>query len=198
MMPGHKQRMSFLDALRTKFGDEIDVFGHGIKPVDDKAEGLLSYQFCICIENSAMNDYWTEKIADSFLSYCVPIYYGCKNINKYFDDLSVIKIDINNPKQAIRIINNILLYSDKIYTEKIPYLNKERNKILYEFNIFNELIKFYKNNVNNSNAREIKFSIAPSESFRDHHLKMIILNCHLKIILRTSVDGILVIKQIDK
>ena len=44
MMPGHKKRMIFLEALKYEFGDAIDIFGKGINPIDDKASALLPYQ----------------------------------------------------------------------------------------------------------------------------------------------------------
>lgn len=175
MMPGHKQRMIFLEALKNKFGNDIAIFGQGINPVDDKAEALLSYQFCICIENSSINNYWTEKITDPLLAYCVPIYYGCKNIDEYFNKNSVIKIDINNVDSSLNIIENILLNSDKIYSEKLQQLKKERNKILNEYNIYTVLVNFYSKNLNNSTFKDNGLTILPSESFREHQIKMNLL-----------------------
>lgn len=175
MMPGHKQRMVFLEALKSKFGDQIAVFGQGINPVDDKAEALLSYRFCICIENSAINNYWTEKITDPLLAYCVPIYYGCTNIDEYFNENSVIKIDINNVDLSLRIIENVLLNSDKIYSEKLKYLKTERDKVVNEYNLFNVLLDFYSENVNNYAAKENIITIKASENFNEHHIKMNLL-----------------------
>jgi hypothetical protein len=175
MMPGHKQRMVFLEALKNEFGNQIVVFGQGINPVDDKAEALLSYQFCICIENSSINDYWTEKIADPLLSYCVPIYYGCKNITDYFNESSLIKIDINNVEFSINVIKNVLLNADKIYSEKLEQLKIERDKVLYEYNLFYVLVDFYKKNLNNYVAIEKHKNIQPSENFNEHHIKMNLL-----------------------
>jgi hypothetical protein len=175
MMPGHKQRMVFLEALKNKFGNQIAVFGQGINPVDDKAEALLSYQFCICIENSGINDYWTEKIADSLLSYCVPIYYGCKNIRDYFNESSLIKIDIDNLEFSIKVIENVLLNADKIYSEKLEQLKIERDKVLHEYNLFSVLVDFYKKSLNNYDAVEKYRNIQPSENFNEHHIKMNLL-----------------------
>ena len=175
MMPGHKQRMIFLEALKNKFGDQIAIFGQGINPVDDKAEALLSYQFCICIENSAINDYWTEKITDPLLSYCVPIYYGCKNIDSYFNESSLIKIDINDVDYSLNIIKDVLQNANKIYSDKLEQLSIERNKVLNEYNLFNVLVAFYNKNLNNLSANENCIRMQPSESFSDHHIKMNLL-----------------------
>jgi hypothetical protein len=175
MMPGHKQRMVFLEALKSKFGDQIAFFGQGINPVDDKAEALLSYRFCICIENSSINNYWTEKIADPLLAYCVPIYYGCTNIDDYFNENSVIKIDINNVDLSLRTIENVLLNSDKIYSEKFNYLKTERDKIVNDYNLFNVLRDFYSENINNYSAKGNIARLKASENFNEHHIKMNLL-----------------------
>ena len=43
---------------------------------------LDPYAYSIAIENIAMNNYWTEKIAD-VLGYTCPIYHGCSNIQDF-------------------------------------------------------------------------------------------------------------------
>lgn len=175
MMPGHKQRMIFLEAMKNEFGDAIDLFGQGINLVDDKAEALLSYQFSICIENSSINHYWTEKIADPLLAYCVPIYYGCKNIDEYFNVNALVKIDTKHLNKSIKAIENVLLNADKIYTEKLPQLKIERNKLIKEYNLFSVLSRFYYENIHNQFQPEYLINLRPSENFRDHHIKMNVL-----------------------
>ncbi len=175
MMPGHKKRMVFLEALKSKFGDQIAFFGQGINPVDDKADALLSYRFCICIENSAINNYWTEKIADPLLAYCVPIYYGCTNIDEYFNEKAIIKIDINNVEASLSTIENILQNSDKIYSEKFNYLKNERDKVLYEHNLFNVLLDLYRDNIKNYYTKGEITTLKASEKFYEHHIKLNLL-----------------------
>lgn len=46
---------------------------------------LWNDMFSICIENSSNNGYFTEKILDAFLSYTIPIYWGCPDIGNYFN-----------------------------------------------------------------------------------------------------------------
>ncbi|TDD76993.1 glycosyltransferase family 10 domain-containing protein [Flavobacterium caseinilyticum] len=172
IMPGHKQRMKFLNSIQTTFQNEIDVFGHGINPIDDKASALLDYQFNICVENSSINDYWTEKIADPFLGYCIPIYHGSKNISKYFDEDSLIKIDINNIEASLKTIENVLLKSDKLYLEKFEYLIASRNKILLEYNLFNALKSFYIDTINNHLLPSETFILRPVYDYKDQKIKM--------------------------
>lgn len=175
IMPGHRQRMKFLNSIQTKFKSEIDVFGHGINPIDDKASALLDYQFNICIENSAINDYWTEKIADPFLGYCIPIYHGCKNIDSYFNQDSLIKIDINDIEASLQTIENVLLNADTLYAQKLEYLIASRNKILSEYNLFNTLKSFYIDNVNNHILPFETFNLRPVYVYKDQKIKMNLL-----------------------
>lgn len=175
MMPGHRQRMKFLNSIQTRFKGQIDVFGHGINPIDDKATALLDYQFNISIENSSIPDYWTEKLADPFLGYCVPIYYGCKNIDRYFVEDSVIKIDINNIEEALNTIEHVLLNSNALYAEKLKHLIDSRSKILTEYNLFNMLKRFYRNNVNNSNVAYETFNLRPVFDYKDQKMKLNLL-----------------------
>lgn len=98
--------------------------------------------FHICIENSSVPHYWTEKIADSLLGYAVPIYYGAPNILDYFPQKAIIWLDLNNTKACVQTISEILEQPEKIYNEMLPYLVEARNKLLDEYNIFPTLEKF--------------------------------------------------------
>jgi alpha(1,3/1,4) fucosyltransferase len=52
--------------------------------VENKLEILKKYKFNICFENTnEIAGYVSEKIYDSFMGSCVPIYYGAPNIEDY-------------------------------------------------------------------------------------------------------------------
>ena len=53
-------------------------------PVQNKRETLSKYKFSICYENAkSIPGYITEKIFDSFLAGCVPVYWGAPNISDH-------------------------------------------------------------------------------------------------------------------
>ena len=105
--PGHKLRLNFVNELiNSDF--EIKFFGRGYNYINDKWDGLSSFKYSIVIENSSSENYWTEKISDCYLSYTMPIYYGCKNLGDYFPVNSYIYIDINNCSESFEIIRNAL------------------------------------------------------------------------------------------
>ena len=74
-----------------------------------KLKGLIDYEYSIAMENSQQKNYFTEKLADVYLSWTVPLYWGAPNISDYFPEKSYHIIDINHkdPVSEIReIINN--------------------------------------------------------------------------------------------
>lgn len=169
--PGHIKRFRFFEKLHKEFENEIDFFGKNINPIADKAEGLLNYKFSIAIENSHINNYWTEKIADCYLAYTVPIYHGCKNIDTYFNPNSYIELDINKPQKAFKEIEHILENSDQLYNEKRDSLKEARSKLMNEYNIFTSIIAFYYSHINNFTNEANTFNLMPSEFYIDHHIK---------------------------
>ena len=92
-------------------------------------EILYESMFSICIENHSENDYFSEKIIDAFNTYTVPIYYGCKNINTYFDEKGIIKIE--SLEDLIETVKNL---SPNDYYERIEYIHKNKH-------IFSHFIK---------------------------------------------------------
>lgn len=57
------------------------------------------FQFAIVIENSKQTNYFTEKIMDCVLTKTIPIYWGCPNINDYFDTTGWILLDTSDLKE---------------------------------------------------------------------------------------------------
>lgn len=65
----------------------IDFYGWGSPNgfIDNKIVALKDYKYHFVIENVKAPHYFTEKLIDSLLTGCVPIYYGAPNIDKYFN-----------------------------------------------------------------------------------------------------------------
>lgn len=136
-LPGHRKRMDLVNNI-IESGLPIDIFGRGRKYVDDKKDAILPYMFHICIENDSVEDYWTEKIADPIVCKTIPIYYGCPNIEKYFnrDCLIVVK----NEKDFVKKIKEVLDDPFGLYERMLPSLLKERNKIFDKYNIIETIL----------------------------------------------------------
>lgn len=64
---------------------------------------MFDCMFHIAIENHSVNNYFTEKVIDCFLSRTIPIYYGDKNIGKHFNENGMIMV--NNVDEIIKVCN---------------------------------------------------------------------------------------------
>lgn len=115
--PGHIYRHQLVEAIiQNKI--PIDIYGRGahlykgdnVKGAFEGETPYEKYLFSICIENFSDNHYFSEKIMSPMMYNCMPIYWGCKNILMYFDEVILLtgnlKADMNllvgiiqNPKQ---------------------------------------------------------------------------------------------------
>jgi hypothetical protein len=66
------------------------IFGNGYTAIDNKIEGLKDYCFHLVIENDKFDYFFSEKLIDAFITGCVPIYWGCPSIGKFFNEKGII------------------------------------------------------------------------------------------------------------
>jgi hypothetical protein len=137
-LPGHLRRWSFLEAIR-RAGLSIDVFGKKIQYIEDKWDGLAPYRYSLAIENNSGPDMWTEKLADCFLTWTLPFYYGCTNLEDYFPKESFIRIDITQPEASLEKIRAVM--AEEVWEKHLPALEEARNLILHHYQIFPHLSK---------------------------------------------------------
>lgn len=129
----HSTRVDFTRRLKYDL-PELDIFGHGVKPMNDKAEALDPYRFHIAVENHVYDHHLTEKLPDAFLGYTVPFYHGAPNAADYFPRESFIPIDINDYPRAREIIKSHLANNE--YRDRLPYIVEARRRVLEEENLF--------------------------------------------------------------
>lgn len=180
-IPGHILRLELVERLRQEFQDEIDFYGKGVNPVRDKAEALLPYRFHICLENSAIPHYWTEKFADPILGYSIPIYAGCPNIKEYFPEDFYYTIDLNKPDDAVRLIRSILSDPRKYYEEKIEKLLHARMMLLNTYNFFPMVISQFNKQLHSGSAYR-KTVLRPATSYFSYPFLCYRLNLQKKIL----------------
>lgn len=102
-MPGHRLRHAIASEIPG-----IELFGRGTPRVlDKKEEALIPFKYSIAIENSRVNNFFTEKLLDCFATGTIPIYWGCPNIGDYFDTKGILHFEtIDQLKQIIADIGN--------------------------------------------------------------------------------------------
>jgi len=133
----HQQRYNCVMGLKGILGRRFDVFGRGIRPITDKAEAMDPFRYHIAIENHIEAGHWTEKIADCFLAYCVPFYFGPPDILDYFPKGSIIPIDIFDIEGAAEIIRHEI--KDGSYEARLPAIIEARTKVLNDYNLMNKV-----------------------------------------------------------
>lgn len=137
-LPGHKKRSEFINFLQeSELSSIIDVLGFDRNPINDKFEVLKNYKYHLVLENSIFDHYWTEKLADSFLSECYPLYWGCQNIYDYFPEKSLVLLDISDFSVALSQIKSA--FNNNFHSLYARELIEAKHKILNEYNLFNEI-----------------------------------------------------------
>jgi hypothetical protein len=129
----HRQRFQFMQAIRDAL-PELEVYGRGVRELDDKAETLDAFRYTIAIENHIGPHHWTEKLSDPFLGYCLPFYFGCPNAGEYFPPESFIPIDIRDVDGALRTIKAAIEQGE--YEKRLPAIIEARRRVLEEYNYF--------------------------------------------------------------
>ena len=104
-LEGHKLRHE----IANKVGN-IDLYGTGCNnAVVNKEDALVSYRYSIVVENGKARNYFTEKLVDSLLVGTIPIYWGCPNIQDFFDMEGIVVVN------SLDDIVNILPTLDETY-----------------------------------------------------------------------------------
>jgi len=129
----HADRYAFVMRLKELI-PEMELFGRGVRPVDDKADALDPYRYHIVIENHQAPHHWTEKLADAFLGLTLPFYYGCPNVFDYFPEDSLIPIDVSDPAGAAERIRAAIASNE--FERRLPAIRESRRRVLNEYNLF--------------------------------------------------------------
>lgn len=112
-LTGHKLRH---EVAHTVPG--IDLYGRGTtKPIEYKEEALVDYRYSIVIENSKTDNYFTEKLVDALIVGTVPIYWGCPNIEVFFDVRGF--IIVNDADEIREAVANL---TEDQYILMLPYI----------------------------------------------------------------------------
>lgn len=135
----HALRLDFTRQLQKEI-PELDVFGYGMRELNDKADALLPYRYHLTIENHSSDHHWTEKLADAYLGYCLPLYFGCTNLDAYFPPDSYIWIDIRDHARARAEIERIIRSPDE-YDRRLPAIIEARRRVLEEYSTFPQLAR---------------------------------------------------------
>ncbi len=131
----HRRRLAFIELLRKRIGDQLMLFGNGFAPVPDKADAIDACRYHLVLENSADEHYWSEKLADAYLGWALPIFSGTPSIGRYFPAGSYETIDTGDPASAVEKV--VQLLAQDPWQSRLPQLREARHRLLYEHNFAN-------------------------------------------------------------
>jgi hypothetical protein len=154
LVEGHKLRQEIY-----KIGDQITIpkkwfytledfnqenfnqggVGRPDKILSSKQKCFTESMFHIGVENVNHNNWYTEKIADSFATMTIPIYWGCSNLEELgYDERGIIRF--NSTDELISIVNSL---TPELYYEKLPYIEYNYNEV-FKNKTLNNLEAFFK------------------------------------------------------
>ena len=129
----HATRYDFTWRLKQDL-PELEIFGRGIRPVDDKSAALDSFRYHLVVENHVGPHHWSEKLSDAFLGLSLPFYHGCPNASDYFPSESFVAINIHDYEGSLAIIRSAI--ADGLFEKRLPALLEARRRVLDVHQVF--------------------------------------------------------------
>jgi hypothetical protein len=114
MMYGHRLRHEIVAR------HQLDVMG--LDHYVTKMEALADYRYSIIVENEQSRYWFTEKLIDCFALGTVPIYWGCPDIGRFFDDGGI--IEFNDMPDLDNILDWLKLSSGIDYASRLSAMRR--------------------------------------------------------------------------
>ena len=149
----HRRRLEFVQYLQAELGEQIDVFGSGIRSVADKSEAIWPYKYHIVLENDHSDHFMTEKLPDAFLGWSYPLYFGGSEAYHRFPEGSFTAIDIYQPEKSLNLIRNVL--ASDTYEQSLERIAEARNNVLVKHNLFAMLVDYWRVNLVKQSASAV-------------------------------------------
>lgn len=160
---GHRERLEFVKKLKAHFGDQLDLFGWGFNDFANKWDTMADYKYHIVIENCSIPYYWSEKLADAFLGNTFPFYYGCTNVDKYFDKDAYRAIDLHDADKAIGIIDRAI--AEGLAEKNAEAVEIAKQKVLNDYNFFELVVRSLQ--TMDASAKKVDYTIREDMAFLD-------------------------------
>ena len=142
----HRDRLSFLKLIHES-KVECDFYGRGLPAwaqagsINNKWYGMAPYYYNLAIENYADNEWYvSEKLWDSLLSWCLPIYYGGSAADKLLPPGSFLRLPSMDEK-GLQYIQEMTASPDAWYAAK-DAIAEARQIILHKLNLMNWMSEY--------------------------------------------------------
>ena len=121
---GHRLRHK-IASWSLKCAKDLNLYGYGYNPVEDKSVAHAPYWFSVVVENSRCCGYFTEKLIDSLLCRSLPVYWGAPDIAHFFDTRGMICCHSES-----EIFDTIPRLTIEDYQRRLPYLEENARRAL--------------------------------------------------------------------
>jgi hypothetical protein len=143
----HRQRLAFLQQIQQT-NLNLDIYGRNLPSsiqsqgeMKNKWHSMAPYYYNLAIENYANNSWYaSEKLWDSLLAWCLPIYYGGSAADKLLPAGSFLRLPSLDEK-GITYIREIIATPEAWYERK-EAIAEARQIILHKLNLLNWLSEF--------------------------------------------------------
>jgi hypothetical protein len=131
----HRMRFQILRELEgiDRIG-QFDFLMHRSPPhIKSKDRFFSQAMFHIACENQIMDNMFTEKLLDCLRTFTIPIYYGCTNIEKYFNVAGIFRF--NTIEGFRHIMRNI---TPETYSTMLPHVmeNYEKSRPYWDQDVY--------------------------------------------------------------
>jgi len=168
------KRYGFYQFLKEKGWSDLNICGRGIRQIKDKWDVLDRCRYAIAVENHCGDNYWTEKIADCWLSETLPFYYGCPNLENFFPADSFVRIDLDDFDSAASVIRRVVDSGE--YEKRLPAIREARKLVLNQFQFFPFMAKEMQNGFRRASLVPVhlsSFRQGPLDRLRNHCNQML-------------------------
>ncbi len=132
---------------------ELDWYGHGVRWLDKKDDGLDDYKYHISIENYCAPHHWTEKLADPILPLALNFYAGDPKAHECLPEGSFIPIPLDDPEAAYQIIRDAI--DQNAYEKALPALKEARKLLLEKYNLYAQVVQVIENHEKTYNKAHV-------------------------------------------
>jgi hypothetical protein len=121
----------------------VNQLKEAISKLEDTIKALSKKKRSPTVEKESLSkleeELWLEELIDGILSECLVFYSGHPSVKEYIDDRAFVYLELEDFEKDYHIIKKAM--NDNWWSIKLPYIKKEKEKILNELQFFPRLCK---------------------------------------------------------
>ena len=129
-----RARLALVSLLKERLGDVLHVYGRGFNPVDDKMSAIAPYKYHLVLENNLLPHFWSEKLADAWLGWSLPLYLGAPNLGTVCPAGGFVPLPAGAPEVCVQLVVQTL--ESQLWEARQDELALCRNWMLETTNVF--------------------------------------------------------------